>query len=223
MRTYPDDCPEPEELRKAMRAMALLDTVLCRRPELRYHRYLANPAPGVEVGLVETGGGDELVCVLSAEHGCLIKGFDHESEMSPYQQADEEPWPGVCDEVPPELMDLLQKVDSHPTGVTFCLWRGSDDEEWWQGDVEFPEDGDDGASYLLGTIFLDADSYMDWASSYYSKEVPEGPVRRVYRTGTIDRATALELNPRVDLAMLERELAAMGLHGIDPADAAGPR
>lgn len=37
----------------------------------------------------------------------LVRGFDHESEMSPYATDDDRVWPGVIDEVPTALRPLL--------------------------------------------------------------------------------------------------------------------
>ncbi|MEU9057374.1 hypothetical protein AB0D13_00395 [Streptomyces sp. NPDC048430] len=50
-----------------------------------------------EVASMRSGSGDEFDVIFSPA-GAYIRGFDHESAMSPY--VDDEPWPGVVDSVP---------------------------------------------------------------------------------------------------------------------------
>jgi hypothetical protein len=195
-----------------MKVLGILDTVLCDRPDLRYHSYIAERFPGVDVGIVDNGAGDELFCFLSTRGGSLIKGFDHESAISPYGREDGEPWPGVYDEVPARLLAYLDPPEFRKGDVTFCLWRRRADQEWWQGDVKLPRGASDGSSFLLGTIFSEPAAYIDWAKDYYGREIPEGPVEVVFASGQVDRATARALNPEVDLAMLRRQLKLMGLN-----------
>ncbi|WP_123042562.1 hypothetical protein [Cohnella candidum] len=37
-----------------------------------------------------------------------MKGFDHESPLSPYAQDEHRVWPGIYDNVPSELLSLLE-------------------------------------------------------------------------------------------------------------------
>lgn len=201
----------PEDLRWGFVASSILDTVLCKNPALRYHTYRPNHLPGVDVGVVDHGSGDELVCFFDARHGCLVKGFDHESPMSPHSRDEFRAWPGVLDEVPPGLAALLDAPEFRREETTFCIWRGRGDERWRQGEVDEPDKGEWSAS-LLGRIFLDAESYLGWAREYYDRsKIPAAAVVASYRSCQIDESAVLAINPRADLEMVRRELAAMGV------------
>jgi hypothetical protein len=188
-----------------------LDTVLCRNPVLRYHTFTPGRLPGVDVGVLDHGSGDELFCLLDSRHGCLIKGFDHESPMSPHAQEEFRTWDGVLDEAPPELLAHLGASEFRRDETTFCIWRGRTDEHWWQGEVREP-DGGEWSVALLDHIFLDAGSYLDWAREYYNrKDIPSGPVAAVYGSCRADEAGVRAMNPRADLATVRRDLAVMGV------------
>ncbi|VTS03444.1 Uncharacterized protein OS=Paenibacillus sp. MSt1 GN=ET33_35835 PE=4 SV=1 [Gemmata massiliana] len=201
----------PEDLRWGLLASSILDTVLCRNPALRYHTFIPERLVGVDVGVLDHGSGDELLCLLDARHGCLIKGFDHESPMSPHVRDEFRAWPGVLDEAPRELLAHLAEPEFRREETTFCIWRGRTDKCWWRGEVQEPDEGEWSAT-LLDHIFLDAGAYLSWAREHYSrKDVPSGPVEAVYGSCRIDEATVRAINPKADSDMVSRELAAMGV------------
>jgi hypothetical protein len=201
----------PEDVRWGLVASSILDTVLCGNPLTRYHSYQPNLLPGVDVGLLDHGSGDEVVCLFDAQHGCLLKGFDHESPMSPHARPEFRAWPGVLDKVPPGLLSHLEAPDSRREETTFCIWRGKEDKHWWQGHIDEPDEGERSAS-LLDHAFLDAESYLDWAEEYYSRQdIPAAPVEAVFASCQIDEATVLALNSQVDLEMVRQELSNMGV------------
>ncbi|WP_156123804.1 hypothetical protein [Paenibacillus sp. FSL R7-0273] len=43
---------------------------------------------------IDNGAGDHLIILFSGE-GCIIKGFDHESGLSPYAQDEYKVWQGI--------------------------------------------------------------------------------------------------------------------------------
>lgn len=87
----------------------------------------------------------------------LIRGFDHESEMSPYGTDDEEVWPGVIDEVPAALRPLLDEPAFFDEGidvprVTVCLWWEPGDTAWRTGSaIAYPAGSEDpdGSGFLF--------------------------------------------------------------------------
>ncbi|WP_223243092.1 hypothetical protein [Streptomyces sp. CBMA123] len=95
--------PAPAELRAHLRALAVLDQAICRDP--RFSRYSFSTTWGTEAALMDSGSGDDF-SVLFTPAGVLVRGFDHESEMSPYATDDEQVRPGVIDEVPAALRGL---------------------------------------------------------------------------------------------------------------------
>jgi hypothetical protein len=211
MKRFRGKCPSPSDLCRLMKVLGILDTVLSERPDLRYHNYIEERFPDVDVGVIDNGAGDDLFCFLTARGESLIKGFDHLSEVSPYRREGGDPWPGIYEEAPSNLLAYLEPPEFRKEDVTFCLWRGRSDRDWRQGDVKLPKGASDGSSFLLGTIFSDAVAYLDWAKDYYGREIPEEPVAQVYASGQVDRVTAQTLNPGVDIGMLRRQLKVMGL------------
>jgi hypothetical protein len=208
---YTGFAAHPEDLRWGLVAAGILDTVLCRNPATRYHTYQPDRLPGVDVGVLDHGSGDELVCFLDARHGCLVKGFDHESPMSPHARDEFRAWPGVLDEVPTGLLAILEAPEFRREETTFCIWRGRGDGHWWQGEVAEP-DGGEWSAHLLGHVFLDAESYLDWAREYYGREdIPAHLVAAVYGSCRVDEAAVRALSPGADVATVRRELAVMGV------------
>jgi hypothetical protein len=200
----------PEDLRWGLVAASILDTILCQNPATRYHTFQSNRLPGVDVGVLDHGSGDELVCFLDARHGCLIRGFDHESPMSPHAQDEFKVCPGVLDEVPDELLAILEVPEFRREETTFCIWRGRGDKHWWQGEVQEP-DGGEWSAHLLDHVFLDAGSYLAWAREYYNRnDIPADPVEAVYSSCQVDEAKVRSINPKADLEMIRRELSGLG-------------
>jgi hypothetical protein len=208
---------DPAALLRGFKILAMLDSVLEVNSEQRYHKFWPGRITGADVAMVENGAGDDMFCIFSDEHGSIIKGFDHNSPISPHDFAtgphDFRPWPGIYEETPTELLQYLEFEDFKKTDVTFCIWRRPQDKCWLQGDVDFdfPPDTDDGLSFLLGTVYLDAESYLDWARDYYGKHIPSEPVRTAYASCALSRSIAVAINPDVDLTKLERDLKAMGM------------
>lgn len=56
---------------------------ICQDEWLRYHSFVQNWDEGVCMAKIDNGAGDHLIILFSAD-GSIIKGFDHESELSPY-------------------------------------------------------------------------------------------------------------------------------------------
>ena len=99
--------------------------------------------------------------------------------------------------------------------VTFCVWYLSD--RWNVGNVNFPNQEDDGSSCLLGTIRKDAKSYTQWATSYYDRDLDVTLVESVYAGSPITDALVAQLNPDRDVRQ-----ALAGLRGRE-TDALGPQ
>jgi hypothetical protein len=73
--------PGIAELREHCRGLAMLDAVLGRGSVERYHSFAAW-GEGRELASMRNGSGDEYAIVFSAD-GAYVRGFDHESLMSP--------------------------------------------------------------------------------------------------------------------------------------------
>lgn len=90
---------EPENLQRRMFVLATLDLILCSEEWLRVHRYEPHWLAGVSLGIIDNGAGDDLYVIFAPE-GILIKGFDHESSLSPHAGEEYGVWPGMYDDVP---------------------------------------------------------------------------------------------------------------------------
>jgi hypothetical protein len=200
--------PGIEELTKLTQAMALLDA--CFEPEWQYRYYSFNAtwSPRQRLASMRNGAGDSWICVFAAE-GALFKGFDHESIMSPWQTG--AVWPNVIDQVPPALKPILAEPAFPLNDTTFCIWRCPGDARWHVGDIAYPDGDDpDGAGWMLSMLDGSPRTYQNWAKDYYERPVDLSAVRHVYEHRPLTPEIARTLNPTIDFAALQRDIAEIG-------------
>ena len=188
--------------------MAALEALLQPKDWLRRNFYFPTWGGGLEVAKVDNGAGDTLFCLFSPV-GTDIKGFDHESPQSPHAQEEYQVWPGIYEGLPAPLSALLDDPAFERDDVTFCLWWPVGGTAWETGPVEFPPDGDDGSSFLLGMLSRSAEEYADWAQDYHGMGVALEPVRQVYARLTLDEGTARRINPSADYAAVRQEIVSL--------------
>ncbi len=159
-----------EQLFSVMKACSDLDARLIDDESLRSYRFYDNWKDGVSLATYENGGGDDVVVLF--KNGCvLIKGFDHESEVSPYAQEEYEVWPGIYEGAPSELLQELGDESLEKDHVTFCFWLFSKETAWRQGPVVFNGGEDDGSNWLLDSIKFNAYQFFEWANEYFEKKL----------------------------------------------------
>ncbi len=205
--------PVPEVLKGILRSQAALDIILVEGHEeyLRLHHFHRNVSDGTDMVKIDNGSGDHMY-ILFHEAGAVMKGFDHESALSPYANEEETVAPGIYEDVPGDLLALLGE-ETEREDVTFCLWRTPTDTAWKKGNVVIPEDEDDGEGFLLGLIFIDADAWLEWAKDYYEMAEREGQleaVASIYRLEPVTAAIIAALNPDRDSVSALEELEAIG-------------
>ncbi|MCA6094130.1 hypothetical protein LE181_18425 [Streptomyces sp. SCA3-4] len=197
--------PDPVQLRAHLRALAVLDTTIGDDPRFCQYTFDTAWGPGEEVALMENGSGDDF-SVHFTPAGVLIRGFDHESEMSPYGTDDEQVWPGVIDDVPAALRPLLDEPAFHDEGigaprVTVCLWRETGDTVWRTGSaITFPTGSEDpDGSVFLFHLLTDRspEAVQAHFEDYYERPVPLDAVRHVLAGHPLTPAIARALNPAV--------------------------
>ncbi|MDL5202373.1 hypothetical protein [Streptomyces sp. ALI-76-A] len=218
--------PEIPVLREHCRAMAMLEAVLSPEWDDRYHTFDAHWAPGEQLASMRNGSGDEFSIVFSAA-GAYIRGFAHESPMSPY--VNDGPWPGVLDDVPGVFRAYVEAPaftdeDGLPL-VTACLWRATGDEAWQSGTaVEFPTsdrgddacgtgtgDDPDGAEYLFRLLVdRSPEAFQEFAEDYYDVPVPLAAVRHVCALRPLTDPVVTALDPDVSLDALAKDIAEIG-------------
>ncbi|UOK62417.1 hypothetical protein MT997_29780 [Paenibacillus sp. OVF10] len=208
-----------DALRKRMRILAALDIIFSEEEWLRVHHYEDKLQPGVAWGSINNGAGDHLH-VLFTDSGTLIKGFDHESPLSPHAREDGEIYPGMYDEVPETLMAVLrdQEETLDMEDVTFCLWQEGNDLSWKVGNwiqlamtEEDKADARGGAEFLLGYIEKNSEDYVDWAKGYYDlQDLPLEAVAEIYEEKPVTASLIKQLCPERDVAAALDELQQRG-------------
>ncbi|WP_434749944.1 hypothetical protein [Paenibacillus amylolyticus] len=207
-------------LRQRIRALATLDIILSEEAWLRVHRYQNNVLqPDTAWGTVHNGAGDHLH-VLFTNTGTLLKGFDHESPLSPHNREDGEIYPGMYDEVPEELMRILSQQEEvlEMEDVTFCMWQEGHSLEWKAGSwielamaQEDESDAEGGVAFLLGYIEDTPESYVDWAEGYYDmQDMSLTAVTEIYNDTPISADLIRRLNPKRDVSSALDELQQSG-------------
>lgn len=170
----------------ALKASATLDIEVCDEEFLRCFTYTENWAPGFDVATYENGGGDDIIFVIQGD-SILIKGFDHESEVSPHAQDEYGVWPGMYEGAPHELLSVLDDDTFEVEDVTFCYWRLENEISWSRGSVTFENNEDDGSGWLLSAITITPKKFIEYIESYYegnyTRVTPER-VHEVFATQT---------------------------------------
>jgi len=152
-----------------LRAAAAVEAMFTDEAWLRRYHYTENFHPGVDLATYDNGGGDD-ICILSSQDGVIIKGFDHESPVTPYARDDHSPWPGIFDGVPTPLLRLLDDPAIRKDDITFLHWLPAGAAKWLRGSVSFPDGDDDGAGWLLPLLPLTAQDYIDRARDYWEAD-----------------------------------------------------
>ena len=162
---------------------------------------------------MQSGCGDEYAIAFTPA-GAYLRGFDHESRMSPYVQSPRTPWPGVVDDVPPEFDDLVIEPAFTDDGVprlTVCMWRLARDASCQHGDVDYPHglDDPDGA----GRLFQELDglaAYSKYVAQYFERNVPLSAIERVYAHEPLTAELVAAVAAERSLADLEPEAREIG-------------
>jgi hypothetical protein len=173
--------PEPYALRRILQALALLDAILEEEWQYRYYSYDSKWSETEEMGSMRNGSGDDLFAVFDAS-GCFLRGFDHESAMTPWRTTPPAVWPGVLDGVPPQFAASVTEPAFHMEDTTFCIWRLAGDTRWSHGAITFPpgEDDPDGSGWMLAALDGKAETYRSFAEEYFEVEVDLDAISRVF-------------------------------------------
>ncbi|WP_433271529.1 hypothetical protein ACQPZF_12635 [Actinosynnema sp. CS-041913] len=206
--------PAIPELRGLCRSLAVLDVVLDPDSEDRHHLYDAEWAHDEQLASKRDGAGNEYSIVFTAA-GAYVRGFDHESPMSPYATDDGEPWPGVLDSVPDAFRACVEEPafsDEFGTPyATVCLWREHADDAWRHGDIVFPGGDQDGADWLFGLLTDGTpEAFQEWAQDYYEKPVDLDAVRHVYAGHPLTADVVTTLNAATTLTAVADDIVRIG-------------
>ena len=208
-------------MKELLKKQAILDIIVTPEHDAwrRLVSYEYNRKTRCDRFRISNGSGDHLYVIFSPD-GVIIKGFDHESCLSPYQNEEEQTLETIYTGVPEKLLALLDE-ETERNDVTFCIWQLPDETTWHQNNIELPdycfdpdriqpEDG--GQAFLMSYIFSGAEEWFEWASIYYElQEEAWDAAALLYETGEITRSMVMDLNPERDYDTIIDECEVSGL------------
>jgi hypothetical protein len=172
--------PNIAELKKLCQSLAMLDAIIYPKWQGRYYSFNDCWDKNTSLASMRNAEGDDYF-ILFVSAGAVIKGFAHESTMSPYLRNPPSVWPGIYENVPKELKTALSDPAFSAEDVTFCIWRTREDNGWIRGDITFPSSKySDGSADLLALLDGNPQSYQAWAGEYYEREIALSAVEHVY-------------------------------------------
>lgn len=207
----PPALPAPDELERRCQALAVLDAILSPEPRWRYFTFNATFAPGERVARMDSATGDGWLIWFSP-HGMVIRGFDHESPVSPWRRKPVEPWPGLFDGLPEKLRHGPRLEVEGVESVTFCLWWDVEDPGWRAGVVAAPDAeyaDPDGSGWLLAELGGPA-AYQTYAQEVYELAVPLDVIEQVYSHQPLTEGLIRAVDPATDTAVALATARAVG-------------
>jgi len=194
--------PDIEDLRRLTQSLAMLDAIKSPEWEYRYYSFNSKWDEGEMMASMRNGSGDEYF-ILFDSHGAIMKGFDHESSMSPWSTEEEKLWLGIFDDVPPEFQSFLSEPAFSIPETTFCIWRRYIDPSWQVGRINYPDEDDpDGSEYMLSILDGQPSTYKEFAESYYEKSLDLEAIEQIYRHEPLTNKIVARLNDGIALESL---------------------
>jgi hypothetical protein len=208
------DLPPPDTLKRIMQSLAMLEAIVEEEWQFRYFSFDAHWSPDTQMGSMRNGQGDDLFAVFDRA-GCFIRGFDHESAMSPWASKPRKIWPGVLEHVPKQFSSSLTEPAFHMDDTTFCIWFPVGGQAWCQGEIAYPAGSDpDGSSWMLSYYVGGPQTYRDFAEFYYEVDIPIDAIARVYQHEPLSPALIQALGSQRRYDQLRVEAAAIGYPGV---------
>lgn len=147
-----------------------------------------------QLGAVRDGSGDELFAHFETLR-CFIKGFGHESVMTPHRTSPPTPWPKLLESIPTEFESSLKEPALDVPNTTFAVWRRAEDAQWKTGDIDYPEGKDpDGSAQLLSTLVPGVDEFTQWLTDIYEVGVDARVIADVFDHKPLSVSQLQQLN-----------------------------
>jgi hypothetical protein len=202
--------PTIENLKTLTQSLSLLDAIVQRNRAYRYYFFDSRWGIEEQLASMDNGQGDSWVCVF-AKAGALLKGFDHEAPMSPWNNKDHTVWPGILDDVPHTFQPIITEPALSSGDTTFCIWRAKHNTQWHRGRISFPPSDDpDGSAHLLSILDGNPRTYQQWAEEYYERPISVASVEHIYAHRTLTAAIVHDLNPDTSLSALADDISEIG-------------
>jgi hypothetical protein len=205
--------PEIATLRRWSQSLALLDAILEREWQYRYFSFDGGWGQDEQMASMRDGFGNGY-SITFGPVGAYVRGFDHESPLSPFLRTPPAPWPGLLERLPPDLRPYADEpaftFDGVPE-VTVCLWRLRESTNWDHGTPIDPpaQDGDpdiDGADWLFEELDGNPETYRVFAEWYHEVPVDIAAVRHVFDWSPLTEDVVRTLNPSLSLSALANDL-----------------
>lgn len=202
--------PNIDDLKKYLRSLATLDSILSPEWEFRYYSFNFKWDEDTALASIRNGSGDHIFFIFN-DFGCLIKGFNHESLMSPFQSETISIYPGIVDKIPPDFMKYLQDVSLIPEEISFCIWKKYSDMSWQVGEIIFPDTNDpDGSEQLLSLVFTNPTQYQKWAEEYYETNIEIELITHIFLNEPLTEDIVFAINPQASIEMVNNDLQEIG-------------
>jgi len=211
-----DAFPEAAVLKAVSQSLAVLDMIVEPERESRYYSYTRAWGGAAELASMRNGSGDEYSIVFLPDGAVYVRGFAHESPMSPAAN-DGELYPGLIDGLPERFLRWVTDPAFTFDGVsdmTSCLWTVTGEAgSWEQGTV--PElgarDDESGGKELFALVTRPAPSqYVAFAGDYYEVSLDEAAVADIYARRPLDAGLVARINRDRALADMLAELKTTG-------------
>ncbi|WP_255801070.1 hypothetical protein [Mycobacteroides abscessus] len=199
--------PNLDVLQQRCRSVAMLDAILCPEWDNRRYSYTQDWGGGLSTAEIRNGSGDDCFIVFTPQGG-FIRGFDHESPMSPWRASPPTLWPGLTDGLPEVFAEFLTEPAFALDGTfaaTYCLWRQQHDPTWQTGPVTYPEHrsgvSTDGADQFLNEVLTNPNSlpYQRFARDYFEMQPAPAAVEHVFALRPLTEPVVRALNPGIGL------------------------
>lgn len=209
----PELLPPPEELEQRCRAMAVLDSIVCPLFDARQFRFDGSHEQPERVARHDNYEGDGWL-IWFTTRGVVIRGFWHESPLSPWAlNADAPtPWPNLFVGLPERLQGGPRMMIDGVEAVTFCLWWDADEPRWRAGRISFidPDHADpDGSQWLMG-ILSGPHAYQQFAEEVYERHIDLNTIERLYRHEPLTADLVRRLGEDADLDLATTVARAAG-------------
>lgn len=194
--------PAIDLLRQRLQQMAALTSVFAIEYGESQFEFHPRWAADEQMGAIKNGSGDELYAHFIPAGG-FIKGFAHESEMTPYKKNPPQLWPGLLSSVPPEFQRSINEPAFDMAATTFAIWRLKADAMWSTDDIQFPAgEYRDGSADLLRPLIYTAREFAEWLSENYEVDVENSVVESVFGNQPLFESQLSRLNPSLSLRVL---------------------
>lgn len=204
------ELPDIDVLRKRLQQMAALEAVFAVAHRTADHEFHPKWNRSQQMGAIKNGSGDELFAHFTRA-GCFIKGFAHESVMTPFRTTPPTLWPGLLSSVPSYFKTSLNEPAFDIPATTFVVWRLANDGEWHTDEIEFPSHPyGDGSRDLLADLVVSASEYAQWLEENYEVDVDAGIVAGVFNNQPLTTDQLRALNPSGSLAEIRRAIQETG-------------